>query len=100
MEEVSRAIRSFPNGSAKGPGGLRPQHLKDMTNSSNAVDFSFLTALAFFSTLVLEGKTPVSIHGATLAAMEKDGGGVIPIAMGCTLRQMVDKIAGNKVMEE
>ena len=34
VEEVSRAICSFPCGSAGGPDGLRPQHLKDMTSTS------------------------------------------------------------------
>ena len=78
-EDVAQAIRSFPNGSAGGPDGLRPQHLKDMTNSSNTEASSLLTALASFSTLVLEGKTPPAIHpflfGATLTALDKKGGG-------------------------
>ena len=34
VEEVAKAIRSFPNGSAGGPDGLRPQHLKDMVGPS------------------------------------------------------------------
>ena len=35
MEEaVATAIRSFPNGSAGGPDGLSPQHLKDMIGAS------------------------------------------------------------------
>ena len=29
-DEIIRAINSFPPGSAGGPDGLRPQHLKDM----------------------------------------------------------------------
>jgi len=58
MEDVAQAIKSFPNGSAGGPDGLRPQHLKDMINSSNVEASSLLTALASFFTLVLEGKTP------------------------------------------
>ena len=33
-EDIIKAIRSFPNGSAGGPDGLRPQHLKDMIDSS------------------------------------------------------------------
>ena len=28
--EIAQAIKSFPNGSAGGPDGLRPQHLKDL----------------------------------------------------------------------
>lgn len=35
-EAVASAIRSFPNGSAGGPDGLRPQHLKDLTGPSGA----------------------------------------------------------------
>ena len=40
------------------------------------------------------------LFGATLVALDKKGGGVRPIAVGCTLRRLVAKIAGNKVMEE
>ena len=32
--KVARAILSFPNGSAGGPDGLKPQHLKDMISAS------------------------------------------------------------------
>ena len=78
-EDVAQAIRSFPNGSAGGPDGLRPQHLKDMTTSSIAEPPSLLSALASFSNLVLEGKTPPAIRpflfGATLVALDKKGGG-------------------------
>ena len=54
---VAHAINSFPNGSAGGPDGLRPQHLKDMINTSvNATPL--LTILAAFVTMILKGKTP------------------------------------------
>ena len=33
-KEVLKAIRTFPCGSAGGPDGLRPQHLKDLTSES------------------------------------------------------------------
>ena len=58
VEDVDQAIKSFTNGSAGGPDGLRPQHLKDMTNLSNVEFSSLLTALASFSILVLEGNPP------------------------------------------
>jgi len=80
---------------------LRPQHLKDMTNSSNVEASSLLTALASFSTLVLEGKPPAIrpfLFGATLVALDKKGGGVRPTAIGCTLHRFVAKIAGAKVV--
>jgi len=73
-----------------------------MTNSSNVEVSSLLTALASFSTLVLEGKTSPAIRpflfGATLVALDKNGGGVRPIAIGCTLHRLVAKIAGAKVV--
>ena len=105
MEDVARAIRSFPNGSAGGPDGLRPQHLKDLISpSANAGGQSLLAALASFLELVLEGKTPPSIRpyffGASLIALEKKDGGVRPIAIGCTLRHLAAKVAGGKVMED
>ena len=77
-----------------------------MTNVSNAVDPSLelLSAPASFSTLVLEGKTPLSIRpfffGATLIALEKKGVGVRPIAVDCILRRLIDKIAGFRVLED
>ena len=38
VDDVTQGIIFFPNWSAGGPDGLRPQYLKDMTNSSNVVD--------------------------------------------------------------
>ena len=82
IDDVAWSIRSFPNESTGGSDGLKLQHLKDMTNSSNAVDPSLklLSALESFSTLVLEGKTPLpirffSLELYTLIALEKKGGG-------------------------
>ena len=95
---VARAIRSFPNGSAGGSNGLRPQHLKDLTEplAGNAGK-SLLTAL-FLPSLVIQGKVPTSFFGANLIALEKKdwggGGAIRPIAVGCTLRCLV---ADNKV---
>ena len=57
-----------------------------------------------FIRLVLEGDTPTSIRpyffGANLVALRKEDGGVRPIAVGCTLRRLVAKVVGRKVMEE
>ena len=62
-----------------------------------------LSALAAFSTLDLEGKIPLPIcpffFEATLIALEKKEGGVRSIAVGCTLRRLVAKIAGFRVLE-
>ena len=61
--EVARVIRSFPNGSAGGPDGFRPQHLKDLTSTSaERGGRELLRALTSFVNLVLEGKTPPSVR--------------------------------------
>ena len=104
-EEVTCAIQSFPNGSAGGPDGLRPQHLKDMINpSANGGRQGLLSSLTLFIKLFLEGDVPVSTRpyffGANLVALEKKDGGVRPIVVGCTLRRLVAKVAGREVMKE
>ena len=57
-----------------------------------------------FVKLVLEGSTPPFVRsfffGATLIALEKKVGGIRPIAVGGTLRRLVAKVAGAKVMAE
>ena len=72
--------------------------------SDHASRHVFLPALASFVQLVLEGRTPTSIRpfffGANLTALLKKQGGVKPIAVSCTLRRLVAKVAGSKVMEE
>ena len=50
-EEVTRAVRSFPNGSSGGPDGLRPQHLKDLISvSAERGDRDLLSALTISPT--------------------------------------------------
>ena len=54
--------------------------------------------------LVLESRTPLSIwpffFGANLTALHKKDGGICPIAVSCTLRRLVAKLAAGKVKEE
>ena len=74
VEEVIKAIRSFPNGSAGGPDGLRPQHLKDMVGQTGG-GHDLLTALATFLTLVLSCRTPPIrpyFFGANVIALQKN----------------------------
>ena len=101
---VVYAIKSFPKGSARGPDRLRPQHLKDLLQVDGDEDSRFLQSLASFCTLVMEGRVPSTIRpfffGASLVALEKKSGGVRPIAVGCTLRRLVAKIAGYMVSED
>ena len=103
-QDVARAVLSFPRGSAGGPDGLLPQHLKDLiSNSARAGGKKLLAALTAFTNLVLSGITPVQVRplffGATLTALNKKDGGLRPIAVGCTLRRMVAKVASRAVLE-
>jgi hypothetical protein len=56
---VKLAIRSFAPGSAGGRDGLRPQHLKDM--SDDRVGGSLCESLAEFANLVLAGGVPDAV---------------------------------------
>uniref|UniRef100_A0A1X7TVW8 Reverse transcriptase domain-containing protein n=1 Tax=Amphimedon queenslandica TaxID=400682 RepID=A0A1X7TVW8_AMPQE len=59
---------------------------------------------AAFVSLVMNGETPAEIRhlffGARLTAISKEGGGVCPIAVGCTLRHSVAKITSGSVIGE
>ena len=103
--EIIDAIRSFPCGSAGGPDGFTPQHLKDMTHpSANAGAQSLGTALASILSLILEGKVPHPVRpflfGASLTALVKKGGGIRPIAVGSTLQRLAAKVAGGRVKSD
>ena len=102
-EEVVEAICSFPCGSAGGPGGLRPQYLKDMIRiSAGEGGRVVLQSLNIFVNFVLAGDVASLAQpyffGATLTALNKKDGGVRPIAVGCTLRRLVAKCAGARIM--
>ena len=107
--DVAQAIRSFPCGSAGGPDKLRPQHLKDLLQLAHQVgdddpENPLLSSLTDFCNLVLRGDTPVEVRhflfGASLVALKKKSGGVRPIAVGCTLRRLVAKVACKQVVNE
>jgi len=94
--EVRRAILSFPAGSAGGPDGLRPQHIRDMLMCQEA-GAEFLSALTDFVNLVLAGRCPADavpvFFGGRLMALNKKTGGIRPIAVGFTLRRLTSKCA-------
>lgn len=97
-------MQSGPCGSAGGPDGLRPNHLKEMIGpSATGGRGVLLPALASFVQLVLEGKTPPSIHpyffGANLVSLRKKDDGIRPIAVGCSLRRLSGKVAGSQIIE-
>ncbi|HSN24205.1 MAG TPA: hypothetical protein VLS45_08585, partial [Methylomicrobium sp.] len=99
---VRAAIQSFPNGSAAGPDGLRPQHLKDMLTAASD-DSPLLATITELTNLLLEGKVPASIggiiFGANLLAIVKKNSGIRPIAVGYVWRRLAAKVACNHAKE-
>lgn len=98
-------VLAFPNGSSAGVDSLRPQHLKDLLSISNGdAARKLLTSLTKFCNFLLSGNINPGVtnvlYGATICALNKKGGGIRPIAVGCTLRRLVSKIACKTVREE
>ena len=58
--EVRRHVLSFPAGSAGGPDGLRPQHIRDLLTYPEAGP-EFLSALMAFVNLVLAAQCPLNV---------------------------------------
>ena len=90
---VEKMIGSFAKGSAGGPSGLKPQHLKD------ALQFAYrdelIHILADVVTKLARGDAPTRIrpflNGAALIALPKPSGDLRPIAVGEVLRRLVSK---------
>ena len=103
--QVLSAIRSFPAGSAGGPDGLHPQHLKDLVagrpNLSSQIVLESLTRFVNFvlASDILADARPY-LFAASLVALNKSCGGVRPIAIGCPLRRLVAKCASFSVRDE
>ena len=96
--EVRRAVLSFPSGSAGGPDGLRPQHVRDLILCRESGP-EFLRSLTAFTNTVLSGGCPSNIapifFGGRLLALNKKSGGVRPIVIGFTLRRLASKCANS-----
>ena len=102
-EDVKKAIRSFIPGSSGGPDGLLLQHLLDLTSEDiGEPALRLMDALRdFFNKIIFLGKVPkemcATIFGANLIALSKPCGGILPIAMGLTIRRLGGKIAMKKL---
>lgn len=102
--QVLEAVYSFPNGTSGGVDGLRPQHLKDLLSKSNGdANLKLLSSLTNLCNMMLSGNVNSEItqiiYGATVCALNKNSGGIRPIAIGCTLRRLVSKLACRSVRE-
>ena len=102
---VIKAVFSFPAGSAGGPDGLRPQHLKDLVSYSlSEGSASLITSLTAFVNFAISGNVPINARPfffrATLTGLRKNDGGVRPIAVGCSLRRLAAKCLCASVFDE
>ena len=93
-DSVLKAIRSFPKGSAPGPSGLRPQHLKDALAPGWADEV--VRELTKLVNKMAQGEIPSKaaehVMGASLTALSKPGGkGLRPVAVGETIRRCAAK---------
>ena len=100
--DIRRAISSFPNRSAGGPAGIRPQHLKDLL-LGRTDDDPLLLAITDLINALLDGKVRAHVRpiifGGILLAISKKGGGVRPIAVGYVWRRLAAKIACKHIMD-
>jgi len=98
VQDVIRAIRSFPLSSSGGIGGLRPRHLKDLTSFTCGESANrLLRAIASLLDLIKCGNVQKDVSkiffGASLTALMKGVDDVRPIAVGIVWRRMAGKIA-------
>ena len=94
LAAVLDAVRTFPNGSAPGPSGLRPSALQDLL-CRNRRSGDLLPALATFVQACVNGRLPYTLGpmlcAARLIPLKKKDGGVRPVAVGEVLRRVVGK---------
>ena len=93
-KRVWAAIASFPPGSAGGPSGLRPTHLKELCRKLGA-GTPMVEALGVFVEIATTSGFPAGVRevlcASSLIPLQKKGGGLRPIAVGDTLRRVVGK---------
>ena len=95
-------INSFAPGSAGGPSGLQPQHLKDcISRAASEAGNKALTAITSLVNIILTDLVSSEIapvlFSANLFALKKKDGGVRPISVGETLRRLSAKSASKMV---
>ena len=87
-------MKSFPNGYAPGPSGLRPSHLREAVDcpSSDQANQVLIALMGFVN--LAAGRVPsVLPHlcAPTLLSCRKKNGGLRPIAVGEVLRRLTSK---------
>ena len=94
--QVKKAIKSFKKGTAPGPDGMRPEHLKEaLAAVAQNRSSRFQSVLAALVNLLASGGVPEEVApylgGANMFAAKKKDGGYRPIAVGNTIRRLVSK---------
>ena len=102
QKDVHQAAKSFRRGSAPGPSGLRPEHLKVALKApSPSKADKALQALTKVVNLMVAGLVPPEVApylcGARLHAAKKKDGGIRPIAVGNLLRRLTSKLVAKEV---
>ena len=97
IDQVRKAVHSFPSTSGAGRSGLRPSHLRDaMRPASSDLLLRLVTEVV---NLLLQGEVPESVRpfvcGASIMALRKPNGTLRPIAVGETLRRITSKVDVN-----
>jgi hypothetical protein len=90
-----QAVARFTPGSAPGPSGLRPAHLKDCLKRPGCA-VSLRAGLGSFTQAEADGRLSEPFQdllcASTLIPLSKKDGGIRPIAVGDTLRRLVGKV--------
>ena len=105
VEDVVRALRSFPNGTAPGPSSVRANHLKEAVFCPSQGRATYaLQKLYNFINVLSAGRVRSAVApllcGATLFACNKKGGGLHPIAVGEVLRRLTSKCISRAVQAQ
>jgi hypothetical protein len=92
-EIVMSLLKKFKRGSGGGPFGLLPEHLLFFCNAN--IHTSSPALLTKLMDLMINGTVPEEVRpwlfGASLAALDKEGGNIRPIAVGNSLRRLASK---------
>ena len=101
---VLKLALNFRKGSAPGPSGLRPEHLRVVLQCTSARRDSALASLTKLLNKMMAGSVPQEVApylcGARLHAARKKDGGIRPVAVGNLLRRLACKCAASAVADK
>lgn len=100
VEELRKALNTFPKGSSGGLGGLMPVHCR----GSGPMYDKFLTSLAALASSFAWHRLPrgvcALIAGAKLVFLPKSDGGIRPIAVGELVRRLAGKMLVSRYQKQ